>query len=370
MTEQVATKELTHSERFMNKVFAEFGSSVGGIEVTRFQGRLVQNYFVSLDASLKTAEEKRLKKPEKYREELAYTWSNLNLEKLARDVVTAARVGFDPSQANHINLIPFKNNNTNKYDIAFIEGYRGIEMKAKKYGLEIPDHVEVQLVYSKDEFKSVKKDLDHQYEGYTFNIVNDFDRGEIVGGFYYHLYSHASDKNRLVVMPLKEILKRKPDKAAPEFWGGEKDKWGKDDKGKNVVVGKETVEGWYDQMCYKTIYRAAYNDITIDSQKIDEDYLRLRQMESDFVASGIDNEINENANREPIDITPTSATTSDPVTTTTEEPDTAEPVAETVADPTASKETPKGKKSINDMDLQDEMEFGAEPVGAGVQKEF
>lgn len=350
MTDQVVTKELSHSERFMNKVFSEFGSSVGGIEVTKFQGRLVQNYFVSLDASLKTAEEKRLKKPEKYREELAYTWANINLEKLARDVVTAARVGFDPSQSNHINLIPFKNNNTQKYDIAFIEGYRGIEMKAKKYGLEVPDHVEVQLVYSKDEFKSVKKDLNHLFEGYTFNILNDFDRGEIVGGFYYHLYSQSPDKNRLVVMPLKEILKRKPDKAAPEFWGGEKDKWGKDDKGKSVVVGKETVEGWYDQMCYKTVYRAAYNDITIDSQKIDEDYLRLRQMESDFEASGIEREIIENANSEPIDITPSDPPASDPVAGTANE------------SPSTNDAATTDKASIDDIDIQDELQFGAEPV--------
>jgi len=32
-------------------------------------------------------------------------------------------------------------------------------------------------------------------------------------------------------------------------------------------------------MCWKTIYRPAYNDITIDSQKIDDDYLRAKQMD-------------------------------------------------------------------------------------------
>lgn len=355
MTEQVVTAEISHSERFMNKVFSDFGSSVGVIALTAFQQRLVQNYFIKLDSVLKVTEEKRLKAKGDYQDPTPATWANINMEKLSRDVVSAARVGFDPSMPNHINLIPFKNKKTEKYDIGFIEGYRGIELKAKKYGLDIPNHVEVQLVYSTDQFKSVKKDLDHQYEGYTFNIVNDFNRGEIVGGFYYHLYTEAPEKNKLVVMTLKEILKRKPDKAAAEFWGGEKDKYEWDKKlNKSVKVGKETVEGWYDQMCYKTIYRAAYNDITIDSQKIDEDYLRLRQMESDFVESGIDNEINENANREPIDITPTSANTTE----------------ESKASAPASKDPdPTGKSSIENIDIQDELNF-SDPVVAGVQKAF
>lgn len=294
METAVAKKEMSHSERFAIKVSAEFGSSVGMIALTQFQQRLVQNYFIALDSSLKAAEDKR---NEKYNP-LPFAWVNVNMEKLAQNVVAAARVGFDPAQSNHINLIPFRNKTTNKYDVGFIEGYRGIEMKAKKYGLEVPDHVEVQLVYSTDKFKSIKKDLKHLYEGYEFEIVNDFNRGDIIGGFYYHLFSQAPEKNKLVVMPLKEILKRRPEKAAPEFWGGEKDIW-KDNK---KTGEKEQVEGWYDKMCWKTVYRAAYSDITIDSQKIDEDYLRLKQMESDVDAAELEKEVSENANRKPIDI--------------------------------------------------------------------
>lgn len=100
-------------------------------------------------------------------------------------------------------------------------------------------------------------------------------------------------------MTKKDIEKRKPDHASPEFWGGEKDKWEN-----NKKVGTETVEGWYDKMAWKTIYRAAYGDITIDSQKIDDDYLRLKQMESDFAEAEVDEEIRENANGPIIDITP------------------------------------------------------------------
>ncbi|MBO2942778.1 recombinase RecT [Paenibacillus sp. F411] len=291
----------------MTKVIAEFGSSVGEVALTNFQKRLAQNYFIALDSVLKTTEEKRLKKSEKYRDSLPVTWTNVNMDKLSRDVVAYARIGFDPAQPNHISLIPFKNNNTGKYDIGFIEGYRGLELKSVKYGLDVPDHVTVELVYSNDYFVPIKKDANHPHESYEFEIKNPFDRGKILGGFYFHSFTKTPEKNKLVMMTLKEIEKRKPDHASPEFWGGEKDKW---ENGKKV--GKETIEGWYDKMCWKTVYRAAHSDITIDSQKIDDDYLRLKQMESDFAEAEVEQEISVKANKKVIDITPpTSAGTGD-----------------------------------------------------------
>jgi recombination protein RecT len=293
----IAQQDLSQSQRFMNKVVSEFSSSVGMIALTNFQQRLAQNYFIGIDAVLKTTEEKRMAKSEKYRDALPATWANVNMEKLARDVVTYARIGFDPAQKNHINMIPFKNNKTNKYDIVFIEGYRGLELKAVKYGLDVPDEVTVEVVYSTDKFRPIKKDQKNKYEGYEFEITNPFERGNIIGGFYYHLYTRTPEKNKLVVMSMKDILKRKPDHASPEFWGGEKDKWENGQK-----VGKEQVEGWYEKMVWKTIYRAAHSDVTIDSQKIDDDYLRLKQMEAEYSDSELAREIAENANQEPIDI--------------------------------------------------------------------
>jgi hypothetical protein len=52
-----------------------------------------------------------------------------------------------------------KNNKTKKYDISFITRYRGLELKAKKYGLDVPDAVIVELVHANDHFKSIKKDF-------------------------------------------------------------------------------------------------------------------------------------------------------------------------------------------------------------------
>lgn len=296
LTNEVVKAEPTMSERFVAKVLSEFGTNVGDIDLTNFQKRLAQNYFISIDSALRSAEEKR-KKKKTNQDPVAVTWQNVDMKQLSTDVVAVARIGLDPAQKNHINLIPFKDNATGKYGIGFIEGYRGIELKAKKYGLEQPDHVIIELVYSTDKFKSIKKDRNNIYETFEFEITNEFDRGTIVGGFYYHVYSQNPEKNKLVVMSIKDIEKRKPRYASAEFWGGEKDKW---DNGKKV--GKEVVEGWYDKMCWKTIARAAYNDITIDSQKIDSDYMRLKQIESSFKEAEVMMEIDTNANSEFIDV--------------------------------------------------------------------
>lgn len=302
----VAKKEPTMSERFMNAVVAQFTSEVGEVALTNFQKSLAQNYFIVADNTLKMAEEKRLKKKQN-QDPLPVIWANVDMRELAQNVVSAARTGWDPLQDNHVSLIPFKKNSINKYGLTFMPGYRGIELKAKKYGLDIPDIVVVELVYQNDKFKSYKKDRNNPIESYEFEIVNDFDRGEIVGGFYYHIFTEKPEKNKLVVFTLKDILKRKPSYASVEFWGGEKDVW---ENGKKV--GKEQVEGWYEKMCWKTIYRAAYKDITIDSQKIDDDYLRLKQMEDSFREAEIEHEIAENANGEYIDITPETETVPQP----------------------------------------------------------
>lgn len=285
------------SEVFVQRVTKEFTGGVGGaLALTDFQNRLAQNYFITLDSSLKAAEEKR-KNKKKNQDPTPVIWQNVNMELLARNVVAAARIGLDPAQKNHINMIPFKNKATGKYDIGFIEGYRGIELKAKKYGHDVPDGVIVELVYANDKFKSIKKDRNNPVESFEFEVVNDFDRGEIKGGFYYHFYTDTPEKNKLVVFKLSDIEKRKPQYASTEFWGGLKDKW---ENGQ--VVGQEKVEGWYDTMCYKTIYRAAYSNITIDSQKIDNDYMALKQNEQELKRSEVELEIAENANSEAIEI--------------------------------------------------------------------
>lgn len=265
----------TPAERFTEMVIKEFAANPGAIELTNFQRKLVQNYFIKLDTVLKTAEVKRLKIPEQKRDALAFTWENVNRNKLAVDVVAYALVGLDPLQPNHINLIPYKNSATNLFDITFMMGYRGIELKAKKYGLDVPDDVIVEVVYENDHFVPIKKDKNNAVETYEFEIKNPFNRGQIVGGFWYHNFFEFPERNKLRHFNMEQIKKRAPEYASPEFWGGSTDVW----KGGQKTGEKKAVEGWLDEMVYKTVYRSAYNALTIDSQKIDDHFVKLMDMD-------------------------------------------------------------------------------------------
>jgi len=291
-TEQNAPKEgqqttalqkqtVTPSERFTAMVMKQFAALAGAMpELTGYQKRLIQNYFISTDMALKAAEEKRLKKSKQYQDAVSVTWDNVNLEDLSMDVVAYSKVGLDPALSNHLSLIPYKNNKTAKYDIGFLEGYRGKELKARKYGFEVPDNVIVEVVYKNDHFKPLKKDARRDVESFEFEVSeNPFDRGEIVGGFYYHEHYEEPRKNKLMFYNLAEIEKRKPEYASPEFWGGEKDKWENGQK-----VGKEKVEGWFVEMVWKTLFRMAYNIIPIDGEKIDDNLMRILAHEKEIEA--------------------------------------------------------------------------------------
>jgi recombination protein RecT len=296
---QQGSKTATPSERFTAMVMSEFAAKTGMPSLTPFQKRLIQNYFISIDIALKGAEEKRLKKSGKYQDPLPVIWQNINMEPLGPHVVACSRIGFDPALPNHINMMPFKNNALNKYDIVFIEGYRGKEIKARKYGFEIPDDIIAEVVYSTDVFKAIKKDVNNKVESYVFEVKDPFNRGEIIGGFYYHRYDDKPYKNKLMFYNKAEIDKRRPKYASVEFWGGEKATY--NDEGKKN--GTEKVEGWYHEMAWKTIFRAACSDIAIDSQKIDDDFIKLSEQEIHDDSPDFRNDVANNQAKETLDIT-------------------------------------------------------------------
>lgn len=294
--QQVANYKASPSERFASLVEREFQSNNGEIQITSFQKKLAQNYFIAIDQMLKATEIKRLAKSEQYRDPLAYTWDNVNVTKLAVDVMAFSSIGLDPCQPNHLAIIPYKNSSTNKYDLNFTIGYVGLELKAKKYGFDIPKEVITEVVYSNDRFKQYKRNRENKVESYDFEVLDDFDRGEIKGGFYYLSFDDET-KNRIRVFNMNDIEKRIPKKAAAEFWGGEKDVWKNGQK-----AGKEEIEGWKDEMVLKTIKRAAYNSIPIDSSKIDESLMQVIQAEkSNDIEGDVRYEIQSNANTTEID---------------------------------------------------------------------
>lgn len=290
----------TPSERFTQAVIKEFptGLSNEPVELTSFQKKLIQNYFIKVDSVLGEAEQKRLSKSEQYRDSVALTWQNVNMNKLALDVVAYSSIGLDPLQKNHISPIPYKNNKTGKYDINLMEGFNGLELKARKYGYDVPDDVIFELKYSTDHFKSHKKSMTNKVESYEFEIINDFDRGDLEGGFYYQVFNDNPEKNKLVVLTRSQIEKRKPKYASAEFWGGEKDEW----KNGQKTGKKEKVEGWEEEMFMKTLKRHCWDKVNIDSQKIDDFLMRTLQNEAQSNDTEVQTLIAEGANKEVLSI--------------------------------------------------------------------
>ena len=313
-TTEVATQEeqkllpANNSEQFTSKVLREFGSTAGAIQVTDYQRQLIQGYFIAIDKALKAAEEKRLYKntnnsDHTYDDPNPITWNTVDLNALALDVVHYARMGLDMMQSNHLSAIPFKNNNktcksgTKMYTVTLMPGYNGIQYIALKYALEKPVSVTTELVYSTDTFKPIKRSHDNKVESYVFEINNAFDRGEIIGGFGYIEYKEP-EKNKLVIMTLKDIMKRRPEKAAGEFWGGTKTVW---EKGKKKEV--ET-DGWFEEMCLKTLKREVYSakNMPRDPKKIDDAYRHMKLQEIRMAEMEAQELIDSNSGQIVIDI--------------------------------------------------------------------
>lgn len=300
MTKQEPQK-LSASERFTNLVIKEYNQT-GKYEPTDHEKQLIRNYFIAIDQTLAKAEAERLRKNEnnsdpRYNNDLPYDWNHLNLPQLAQDLAHYARVGLDMMQDNTLFPIPFKDNKAQKYTMNLMEGYNGIKMQAVKYALEPFKAVTVEVVYENDQFRPIKKDSRCPIESYEFEIVNPFDRGKPVGVFGYIEYEDPA-KNRLVVFSEKDVMKRKPKYASPEFWGGEKTVY---EKGKAT---KTTLEGWLPEMFEKTMKREIYGSKQMprDPAKIDESYEYIRRREQQFADAVIEAEIVENANREPLEI--------------------------------------------------------------------
>lgn len=323
------------SERFTKKVLAEFGSSVSGaIEVTAFQRRLIQGYFIMIDRALKAAEEERIRKNKnnnnhEYDNPLPVTWQYVNLTDLALDLVHCARIGLDMQQENMLFPIPYKNNKAGCYDITLMKGYNGIKYEGIRYAVDVPIGETIELVYSTDTFVPHMKDSAHPVATYEFKINNAFDRGEVVGGFGYLEFAEPA-KNELIIMPLKDILKRKPEYASANFWGGTVSEWQTvDGKRKKVDVQKD---GWFDEMCRKTLIREVYSakHLPRDPQKIDDAYQFMKAREARFAEIQAQAEIDAQANTIPIDTTTPQALpapTAQPITIPDTNPATGEIIA-------------------------------------------
>lgn len=266
------TKEL--QERQERSMSAAFSATVGrlitestshDLRMTEQQKRLVQGYFIGIDQALREAEKKR--NPNK--NALPYIWQNVDMERLAITVRDRMKLGLDMSIPNHVHAIPYQG--SEKIAVGLMQGYVGIETVALKYALDPPISVVKELVYSTDVFEELRKSDGRDVESYVFEVKNPFNRGEVIGGFGYYIYDDPR-KNRLITMPISDIMKRKPKYASDNFWGG-----------------------WTKEMQYKTLVRFLFNERNLprDPDKIDDAYNRQLVQEMELAKALAAEEIEE-----------------------------------------------------------------------------
>lgn len=272
---EIIKKEESSAVKFTNMVMNAYAEG-GNVKLTDDQQRRIQSYFVVMDSALRKAEEDRQNKNannknHEYDNPLPYNWKTLNFdERAARAMVASTRMGVDMTLPNMMSPVLFKDNANQKYNFSLIPGYRGREIIATKYGLHVPDSVIIQLVYKNDKFIPHFNDAKHDGDSYDFEVTNPFERGELVGGFFYQIFNGKNGmKNKLYVLSLADIMKRKPEHASASFWGGTGYGY---EKGKRV---EKEVAGWLDEMAYKTVANYGYSRITIDPEKIDSNYQDL-----------------------------------------------------------------------------------------------
>jgi recombination protein RecT len=302
-TTALAEKKPSASERFTSMVMAEYGKGSGlQHQFSSRETQIIRNYFVAIDQTLTKAEADRLRKNasnlnHKYDNALPYSWQTINLAALATDLAHYAHIGLDMLEDNHLFPIPYKDNKNNVYTITLMEGYNGIRYQAEKYALNPPRNVTVEVVYTNDVFKPIKKDARNPVEGYEFDIPNPFDRGVPFGVFGYVEFEDAV-KNFLIIFSKADVMKRKPKYASAEFWGGIKKAY---EDGKQVEV---TLDGWLPEMFEKTMKREIYGSKRIprDPGKVDESYQYIRQREQQYIDLITESEVEESSNKAPLSI--------------------------------------------------------------------
>lgn len=339
------------SQRFTNVVMREFTDSTGYTKLTAHQKNLIQGYFIACDNALAALEAKRQRDAKGKGEyaadaanKLPYTWNNVNIDgKLAQRVVVYAKLGLDMTLPNHLFPIPYLNGKNGKYDLNFQEGYRGKEIKTKKYSYYPIKNVAYELVYSNDKFTPYKRGAKRRFDTYEFEITNPFDRGNLIGGFAYIEFEDPQ-RNILVIMSKADIEKRK-----------------------NVAKSKDFWNKWYDEMALKTVVNAACGKVTLDPEKIDPDFRIMQQSESDAAEAELAEDLRQHANRETINVTPMEQS---PAAI----PERTQPVPEKVEMPVQGEEVSDPQYVGVDMAAGNDMTVQAqeptEPIGPEVPEDI
>lgn len=201
---------------------------------------LAVNYFTRLDNELKKSNP-------------AKTWKEIGFDDFLAKSIAYANIGIDPLAPKMLSFTLFKNKATNLYDVVFIEDVRCMELLARRYGINCPKNITVELIYSNDtEFSIIKKSLSNPIEGYEFGKINHFNRGDIIGGVSLMEYENPI-YNKVRLMSISDITKRV---KTTDYNGKETSFW----------------KNFKPEMCEKTIGKNAWSKVVLNTTELSEYY--------------------------------------------------------------------------------------------------
>lgn len=175
----------------------------------------------------------------------ARTWMQVNFEDFLAKSIAYANIGIDPLAPKTLSFTLYANK-SGMYDVVFVEDVKCMETVARKYGVNCPENITVELIHQNDKFSLIKKDLANPFDGYVLEITNAFDRGEVIGGVSLSEYQKPI-YNKVRLMTLKEIEKRVNTKSP--FW-----------------------TNWKNEMCEKTIAKNAWSKVVLNTTELAEYY--------------------------------------------------------------------------------------------------
>lgn len=248
-------KQKSYSERFTNEVMKEYSGFRGEIiKFNQTQKRLCGHLFVKIDNALKTQESKRI---EDNKQITPFNWNNINIDKLAVDVVHRIELGLDALIDNHISPIPYWNKAKKKYDIDLRIGYAGKDYYRRKHSQDPPINIIYELVYKNDKFRVIKKSFGNDTENYEFDIPNPFDRGEIIGGFGYIMFKDST-RNKVVLVSEADFKKSESLAKSDAFW-------------KKFPI----------EMRFKTLVTRTTDKLQIDPDKVNESFYAVEESDKE-----------------------------------------------------------------------------------------
>jgi len=275
-----ATSPGNMSTRFSAMVMREYGTQIGRVELSPFQQRLIQHLFIKADMALNELEAKRLQSG---KTTPPIVWANINLQKMAVDAVHRVELGLDALIPNHLHVIPYLNGKTQKYDVDLRPGYSGKDYYYREMALFPPDDIIYKLIYEKDKLEVIMKDAHNDVEGFLLKVENPFDRGDVVGGIGYIMYPNPK-MNKVALVTMKMLKRSQDASGSDKFWGKDKE-----------------------SMQYKTIVHRTVSHIVLDPKKINASFAAVERDEYEMLEMAAQADVDENANRQIIDIEPQHA---------------------------------------------------------------